>query len=154
MIQHWFNVDDSLSYKPLGRYKQSQMIIFNETTEELRSKDVGRIASQFYILHTSIQIFNTMMQPMATEADVLKMIAMSGEFDNIQSRDTESKELTKLKEEATPCEVGQGIDSPHAKTNILLQSYISRANLEDFALANDSNYVAQQAARNLPGPSL
>jgi antiviral helicase SLH1 len=127
--------------------QQSQMIIFNETTEELRSKDVGRIASQFYILHTSIQIFNTMMQPTATEADVLKMIAMSGEFDNIQSRDTESKELTNLKDEATHCEVGESIDSPHAKTNILLQSYISRANLEDFALANDSNYIAQQAAR-------
>ncbi len=127
--------------------QQSQMIIFNETTESLRSKDLGRIASQFYILHTTIQIFNTMMQPQATEADVLKMIAMSGEFDNIQSRDTESKELTKLREESAPCQVGEGNDTPQAKTNILLQSYISRAYLEDFALANDSNYVAQQSAR-------
>ncbi|TVY15045.1 putative helicase [Lachnellula arida] len=127
--------------------QQSQMIIFNETTEELRSKDVGRIASQFYVLHTSVQIFNTMMKPQATEADVLKMIAMSGEFDNIQSRDNESKELTKLREEASPCDVSEGNDTPQAKTNILLQSYISRANLEDFALANDSNYIAQQSAR-------
>jgi antiviral helicase SLH1 len=128
--------------------QQSQMIIFNETTEELRSKDVGRIASQYYILHTSIQIFNTMMRSQASEADVLKMIAMSGEFDNIQSRDTESKELAKLRDEATPCDIAeQGNDSPQAKTNILLQSYISRANLEDFALANDSNYIAQQSAR-------
>ncbi|KAI9730047.1 MAG: hypothetical protein M1818_008316 [Claussenomyces sp. TS43310] len=127
--------------------QQSQMIIFNETTEELRSKDVGRIASQYYILHTSIQIFNEKMRPMATEADVLKMIAMSGEFDNIQSRDNESKELSKLKVDSAPCQVGEGIDTPQAKTNILLQSYISRARLEDFALANDSNYVAQQGAR-------
>ncbi|RDW63887.1 putative ATP-dependent DNA helicase MER3 [Coleophoma crateriformis] len=127
--------------------QQSQMIIFNETTEELRSKDVGRIASQYYILHTSIQIFNTMMSPQATEADVLKMIAMSGEFDNIQSRDTESKELEKLRDESVPCQVEGGNDSSQAKTNILLQSYISRAYLDDFALANDSNYVAQQAAR-------
>lgn len=127
--------------------QKSQMIIFNETTEEVRSKDVGRIASQYYILHTSIQIFNTMMKPLATEADVLKMIAMSGEFDNIQSRDSESKELSKLKEESVPCQVEGGNDSSHAKTNILLQSYISRARLEDFALANDSNYVAQQSAR-------
>jgi antiviral helicase SLH1 len=125
-----------------------QMIIFNETTEELRSKDVGRIASQYYILHTSIQIFNEMMRSQASEADVLKMIAMSGEFDNIQSRDTESKELTKLREEASPCDIAEkGNDSPQAKTNILLQSYISRANLEDFALTNDSNYIAQQSAR-------
>lgn len=127
--------------------QQSQMIIFNETTEELRSKDVGRIASQYYILHTSIQIFNTMMRPMASEADVLKMIAMSGEFDQIQSRDTESKELSRLREESVPCQVEGGNDSSQAKTNILLQSYISRARLEDFALSNDSNYVAQQSAR-------
>ena len=35
----------------------------------------------------------------------------------------------------------------HAKTNILLQSYISRARIEDFALVSDSNYVAQNAGR-------
>ena len=130
--------------------QQSQMIIFNEITEELRSKDVGRIASQYYILHTSIEIFNTMMQPHATEADLLKMIAMSGEFDNIQSRETESKELSKLNNDFAPCDVDVskgGVGLPQVKTNVLLQSYISRAIPEDFALANDSNYIAQQSAR-------
>lgn len=127
--------------------QQSQMIIFNEATEELRAKDVGRIASQFYVLQTSIEIFNAMMRPRASEADVLKMISMSGEFDNIQSRDSESKELSRLREEAVQCEVEGGNDVAHAKTNILLQSYISRARLEDFALVSDSAYVAQNAAR-------
>lgn len=126
--------------------QQSQMIIFNEITEELRSKDVGRIASQYYILHTTIQIFNTMMQPMATEADLFRMISMSGEFDNIQSRDSESKELTKLREESAHCAVDDK-DLAQAKTNILLQSYISNARVDDFALVNDLNYVAQQSAR-------
>ncbi|OLN95658.1 putative helicase mug81 [Colletotrichum chlorophyti] len=127
--------------------QQSQMIIFNEVTEELRSKDIGRIASQYYILHTSIQIFNTMMRPQATEADILKMISMSGEFDNIQSRDSEEKELSRLRHDVVPCDVDGGIDTPQAKTNILLQAYISRAQPEDFALGNDLNYVAQQAGR-------
>lgn len=129
--------------------QQNQMIIFNETTEELRSKDIGRIASQYYILHTSIQIFNAMMEPFSTEADVLKMIAMSGEFDNIQSRDNESKELTLMRENENivPCEVGGGIDQPQTKTNILLQAFVSKAQPEDFALTNDLNYVAQQAGR-------
>ncbi|KAB5540523.1 Sec63 Brl domain-containing protein, partial [Coniochaeta sp. 2T2.1] len=129
--------------------QKSQMIIFNETTEELRSKDIGRIASQYYIQQTSIEIFNTMMRPRATEADVLKMIAMSGEFDNIQSRDSEAKELFHMKnnDNIVPCDVDKGIDTPQAKTNILLQAYISRAQPEDFALGNDLNYVAQQAGR-------
>ncbi|CAK7228554.1 Putative steryl acetyl hydrolase mug81 [Sporothrix eucalyptigena] len=127
--------------------QQSQMIIYNETTEELRSKDVGRIASQFYILHSSIQIFNSMMRQHATEAHVLQMIAKSSEFDNISSRESENKELTKLRDTGTFCDVGVTVDSPQAKTNILLQSYISKVQPDDFALGNDLNYVAQQAAR-------
>ncbi|KAJ5691837.1 hypothetical protein N7462_001260 [Penicillium macrosclerotiorum] len=127
--------------------QKSQMIIFNEKTEDLKAKDVGRIASQYYVLQTSIEIFNTMMRPRAGEADVLKMISMSGEFDNIQSRDSESKELQRLRDEAIQTEVEGGNDSPHAKTNILLQSYISRAKIEDFALVSDTGYVAQNAAR-------
>ncbi|KAK3943832.1 activating signal cointegrator 1 complex subunit 3 [Diplogelasinospora grovesii] len=129
--------------------QQSQMIIFNEATEELRSKDIGRIASQFYIQQTSIQIFNSMMNPHATEGDVLKMIAMSGEFDNIQLRNTEVNELSKMKasDQFVPIEITGGIDQPQTKTNILLQTYISKGQPEDFALTNDLNYVAQQAGR-------
>lgn len=127
----------------------SQMIIFNEKTEELRAKDVGRIASQYYVLQPSIEIFNTMMRPRASETEVLKMISMSGEFDNIQSRDSESMELQRLRSEKSivPCAIEGGNDQSYAKTNILLQSYISRARLEDFALVSDMAYVAQNAAR-------
>lgn len=126
--------------------QQSQMIIFNEITEELRAKDVGRIASQYYVLQTSIEIFNVMMRPRAGEADVLKMISMSGEFDNIQSRDSESKELSQLSH-SIPCDVAGDKNSSYGKTNILLQSYISRQRPEDFTLVSDTAYVAQNATR-------
>ena len=125
----------------------SQMAIFNETTEELRAKDVGRIASQYYVLQPSIEIFNTDMKPQASEADILKMISRSGEFDNIQCRDNELQELKRLKEDAAQCDVDGDQNSAAAKTNILLQSYISRARVEDFALVSDTAYVAQNAAR-------
>jgi antiviral helicase SLH1 len=127
----------------------TQMIIYNEKTDELRAKDVGRIASQYYILQTSIEIFNTMMRPRASATEVLKMISMSGEFDHIQSRDSESMELQRLRQEKriVPFDIEGGNDLAHAKTNILLQSYISRVRMEDFALVSDSAYVAQNAAR-------
>ncbi|KAI0396273.1 Sec63 Brl domain-containing protein [Xylariaceae sp. FL0594] len=157
--------------------QQSQMIIFNEVTEELKSKDIGRIASQYYIQQSSIQIFNEMMKPHATEADVLHIISLSGEFNNIQSRDSEAVELVRMRKEGAYCSIpgtakskddgadefvkvrvgkreedrdrdkSNGIDTPQAKTNILLQCYISRVQPEDFALMNDLNYVAQQSAR-------
>ncbi|KAF2203385.1 Sec63-domain-containing protein [Delitschia confertaspora ATCC 74209] len=126
----------------------SQMIIFNETTEDLRAKDVGRIASQYYVQQSSIEIFNSLMAPRSTEADVLGMISMSGEFDNVQSRDTEEKELSRLQENGfVPCEPKGGLGTPHGKTNVLLQSYISRARLEDYTLVSDTNYITQNATR-------
>ncbi|ETN42924.1 uncharacterized protein HMPREF1541_02082 [Cyphellophora europaea CBS 101466] len=141
---------------------RSQCIIYNEKTDELKPKDVGRIASFFYVQHSSIEIFNTMLQPLASEADVLKMISMSAEFDNITSRENEAQELHHLKQEFTWCDIDDGkrtekdsktdekelkIIQNHAKTNILLQAYISRARIEDFALSSDSKYVADNAGR-------
>jgi antiviral helicase SLH1 len=128
--------------------QQSQMIVFNETTEDLRSKDVGRIASQFYVRQSSIEIFNTMMRPRSSDADALAMVSMSGEFDQVQSRDTEEKELSALKEEGyVVTEVKGGFATPHGKTNYLLQAHISRARLEDFTLVSDTNYITQNASR-------
>ncbi|KAK5240623.1 putative steryl acetyl hydrolase mug81, partial [Cryomyces antarcticus] len=75
------------------------------------------------------------------------MISMSGEFDNITSRETEEKELIRLKDESAPCDIDGGIGTQQGKTNVLLQSYISRARLEDFTLVSDTAYVAQNAAR-------
>ncbi|KAL6705791.1 putative steryl acetyl hydrolase mug81 [Coniothyrium glycines] len=128
--------------------QKSQMIIFNETTEDLRAKDVGRIASQYYVQQSSIEIFNTMMRPRSTDADALAMVSMSGEFDQVQSRETEEKELSALEEEGyVITEVKGGYATSHGKTNYLLQAHISRARLEDFTLVSDTNYITQNAAR-------
>ncbi|KAF8448347.1 Sec63 Brl domain-containing protein [Terfezia claveryi] len=137
----------SLIIKAAKHLQNLQMIIYNETTESLSPKDLGRIASNFYILNTSIEIFNNLLKPTQSEADILSIIALSGEFDNIQSRDNEAQELMMLRENDCPCEIPGKSEDTHVKTNILLQAYISRANLEDFALVSDSAYVAQNAAR-------
>lgn len=88
--------------------RKCQMVIFNETTEELRAKDIGRIASQYYVRHSTIEMFNKTMDPIATEGQNLKMLSQSTEFDQIQSRDSEVKELQDLKEKATHFDVGDG----------------------------------------------
>jgi antiviral helicase SLH1 len=127
--------------------RQSQMISFDNSTEEFRSREIGRIASQFYVLQNSIDLFNQLMQPLGGEADMFTMLSKSSEFDNIQSRDSEYTELSLLKKDSTFCEIGGTVDQTETKTNILLQAFISRARLEDFALVSDSSYVAQNASR-------
>ncbi|KAJ6262851.1 hypothetical protein Dda_1408 [Drechslerella dactyloides] len=149
-IQHDPNLGKrrrDLIIKAARSLQRTQMIIYDDRTESLTSKNVGRIASNYYILSTSIEIFNTMMSAHAAEADVFKMLSMSGEFDQIKSRDNEAKELARLQIEECPCDIEGTLDTAHGKANVLLQSYISRSNIEDFALISDSAYVAQNAAR-------
>ncbi|OAD78991.1 hypothetical protein PHYBLDRAFT_154493 [Phycomyces blakesleeanus NRRL 1555(-)] len=124
-----------------------QMIIFDETTGYLTPTVLGRISSNFYIKHTSIEIFNGLMKPRMTEADVLSMMSMSSEFDNIRSRESEHKELKGLLEKACACDIRGGTESTPGKVNILLQTYISNAYIDDFALVSDCGYVAQNAGR-------
>ncbi|KAJ3008876.1 activating signal cointegrator 1 complex subunit [Thoreauomyces humboldtii] len=127
---------------------KAQMILHDERNGYLTPKDLGRTASSFYIQTASVEIFNTMMRPRMTEADVLSMLSMSTEFENIKVRAEEVQELKGLEAECV-CAVKGGIDTNYGKTNILLQSYILRGRIEDFALVSDTAYVAQNASRIL-----
>lgn len=124
-----------------------QMIVFDEVSMYFISKDLGKISSDFYLLNESVEIFNQISNPRATEADVLSMISMSSEFDGLKFREEESKELTRLAENAAPCQIGGELESAHGKTNVLLQAYISQSKIFDSALSSDSNYVAQNSTR-------
>lgn len=128
------------------RLHHLQMIVFDENAGAFIAKDLGRTASDFYLLNNSVEIFNQMLNPRATEADVLAMISMSSEFDNIKFREEEKEELKKVHEQ-TPCQVGGEAESNQWKTNILLQAYVSQTALRESSLISDCNYVAQNAAR-------
>ncbi|EAU84905.2 activating signal cointegrator 1 complex subunit 3 [Coprinopsis cinerea okayama7 len=107
------------------RLAETKMIIFDETT----------------------QIFNKEFRPKMSEADLLGMLSLSTEFDQIQLREAEMKEIEELMENI-PCEVKGGTSTPAGKVNILLQAYISRWDtLNDFALVSDMAYVAQTSGR-------
>lgn len=129
------------------RLQVLQMIVFDEQAGALTPKDLGRIASDFYLLNNSVEIFNQMLNPKATEADLLAMISMSSEFDGIKFRDEEKEELKKLVDHEAPCQVAGEAESAPWKTNILLQAFVSQSPLKDPALIADSNYVAQNSAR-------
>ncbi|KAF9306760.1 hypothetical protein BGZ74_003618 [Mortierella antarctica] len=126
---------------------KAQMIIYDEKTGYLTPKDLGRIASNYYVSYNSVNTYNSLMKPRMTEADVLAMVSRSTEFENVKSRDNEQSELAKLLEQACPCAVKGGLDASPSKVNILLQAAITQAPLEDFALVSDSAYVAQNASR-------
>ncbi|KAH9045206.1 Sec63-domain-containing protein, partial [Lactarius pseudohatsudake] len=129
---------------------EAKMINFDEDSSSFTINDLGRLAAKYYIHHKSIEIFNRELRTRMTEADVLSMVSLSTEFDQIQVRENETKELAQLLEMA-PCKVKVPRDEPlftrEGKVNVLLQGYISWAVVEDFALVSDMQYVAQNAGR-------
>jgi antiviral helicase SLH1 len=122
------------------------MIDFNVDGNTFTIKDVGRIAAKYYIRHQSIEVFWTLFRPQMSEADILHMLSKSTEFNQIQIRESEIKELKQLMK-SIPCEVRGGTDTSQGKANILLQSFISNLPVEDFALVSDTAYVAQNGGR-------
>lgn len=109
-------------------------------------KDGGRIAAKYYIRHQTIEAWGPIFKPEMSEADVLRVLSTSTEFDQIQIRESEVKELEQLMA-SVPCEVYGGVDTSQGKVNILLQAHISGFPIYDFALASDSAYVAQNGGR-------
>ncbi|KIJ70214.1 hypothetical protein HYDPIDRAFT_172092 [Hydnomerulius pinastri MD-312] len=122
------------------------MIDFDEPKGTFTIKDVGRIAAKYYIRHQSIEVFSSAFRPRMTEADILSMLSKSTEFDQIQVRESELKELELLIGNI-PCEVPGGTDTSQGKVNILLQAYISNLPIQDFALVSDTAYSAQNGGR-------
>jgi antiviral helicase SLH1 len=63
-----------------------QMIIYDSRTGGFMSKDLGRIASNFYIMHTSIEMINRLMTESMEVHQFLHMLSECSEFANIKSR--------------------------------------------------------------------
>ncbi|KAJ0395648.1 hypothetical protein ATCC90586_003056 [Pythium insidiosum] len=129
---------------------------------------MGRVASHFYIQHTSIQTFNELLEPRQRHAasvgngnddaddndddmdwdQALLVLCSSNEFEQLKAREDEMVELEKLQKNFARFEVrGGGLDTYTGKTNVLLQALIGRARVSNFTLISDTNYVAQNASR-------
>ncbi|KXN86403.1 Putative helicase mug81 [Leucoagaricus sp. SymC.cos] len=140
----------------INQLVEAKMVVKDHRSDSFTPTELGRIAAKYYLRHASVEIFNKEFRPRMSEADVLAMLSMSTEFDQIQLRDSEIKELEQLLEH-TPCELKRkfnvdtdeekGISTSQEKVNILLQAYISREVIDDFALVSDMAYVAQNGGR-------
>ncbi|KAG6331151.1 hypothetical protein ID866_7939 [Astraeus odoratus] len=89
--------------KELAKLKMIEFS-FQDDAEAFTIKDVGRIAAKYYIRYQSIAAWQNYFKPSMSEADVLRMLSFSTEFNQIQVRESELKELENLMKNI-PCEV-------------------------------------------------
>ncbi|KAI4125089.1 MAG: hypothetical protein LQ338_004476 [Usnochroma carphineum] len=128
--------------------EKSSLVKYDKKTGKLQPTELGRIASHYYITHSSMLTYNHHIQPMITTIDLFRIFALSDEFKYIPVRQDEKLELAKLLGRV-PIPVKESIEEPHAKINVLLQAFISRLKLEGLALMADLVYVTQSAGRIL-----
>ena len=124
------------------------LLRYDRASGRFQSTELGRIASHYYITHTSMQVYNQYLSPNLSQIDMFRIFALSDEFKYIPVRESEKQELAKLLERA-PIPVNETVEEAAAKINVLLQAYISHLKLEGFALASDMVYVTQSAGRIL-----
>jgi len=126
---------------------QFQMARFDEASGNIYITELGRVASHFYLKSSSIEVYNKLLKPHMTEADLFGMIALSSEFENVAVRSDEVVELEKLKKKYCPLDVRGGIENRQGKVCVLLQTFVSRGFIDGFSLIADLMYISQNAGR-------
>ncbi|XP_048349860.1 activating signal cointegrator 1 complex subunit 3 [Sphaerodactylus townsendi] len=126
---------------------KARMIRFEERTGFFSSTDLGRIASHYYIKYNTIETFNELFDAHKTEGDILAIVSKAEEFEQIKVREEEIEELEALLGDFCELATPGGVENSYGKINILLQTYVSRGEIDSFSLISDSAYVAQNAAR-------
>lgn len=143
---YWKRSD--LIHSALHILHEHKLLIYDPITGLISTTELGKIASHFYIDYVTMGTYNTKLKPWMSEIDVLKIFASSGEFTYVPVRQEEKQEVAKLADRC-PIPIPDGASDPKTKISVLLQAYISRLQLEGFALMADMIYVTQSAGRLL-----
>ena len=69
------------------------MIRFDENTGLMQFTETGRIASHLYITHETIELYNEKLHETMEDSQILGLISECHEFQNLNLRDDEVKEL-------------------------------------------------------------
>uniref|UniRef100_A0A8R1EBQ1 SEC63 domain-containing protein n=2 Tax=Caenorhabditis japonica TaxID=281687 RepID=A0A8R1EBQ1_CAEJA len=105
------------------------LIKYDKRSGIIQATELGRIASHFYCTYESMQTYNKLLIETCSDIDLFRIFSMSSEFKHLSVRDEEKLELQKLAEHA-PIPIKENLDEASAKTNVLLQAYISQLKLD------------------------
>ncbi|KAH0476631.1 MAG: uncharacterized protein KVP18_003020 [Porospora cf. gigantea A] len=135
-----------LAHSVLVLLDRHNLLKYDRRSGQLQVTALGRVASHYYIRHQSMRRYNEHLSPEVSDVDLLRIFALSREFEFMPVRDEEKVEVVKLLEKV-PIPVKGGVDESLSKVNVLLQAYISRMSLEGYAINSDLVYVRQSAGR-------
>ncbi len=109
----------------------------------------GRIASFYYLHHTTMAKFSTTLSPDMPPEAILRCMCNASEYDELPVRHNEEILNAELaKHVPVPVDVGR-CDDPHVKAELLLQAHLSRVALPIADYGTDTKAVLDNALRLL-----
>jgi len=110
--------------------------------------NLGMIAAYYYINYTTIELFSMSLTSKTKIRGLIEIVAAAAEFEDLTIRHGEDGVLrslsTKLPNKLTG---GAKFNDPHIKTNVLLQSHLSRIDYKSAELQQDTENVIGKAVR-------
>lgn len=142
----------------------ARMCQYDPVHDVLSPRDLGRVASHFYVSHETIVLWSELLEeerlnkilgvPSESDAywnkvyrEVIHAVSCATEFEQMRSRQEELEDLRKLQDNGCliPLKNEFGSETREGKVAILMQAHISRVNIK----LSDISYVVQSATRLL-----
>lgn len=117
----------------LTELKNIKMIRFDSNNLQVHTTTIGRIASNFYIKHKSMEIYIEKLRPNNSEEELLEIFAASSEFEQLKYREDETEELESIR--AYVCSITKfkiektDMSTSYGKVVILLYGYLAKINV-------------------------
>ncbi|KAJ1513380.1 hypothetical protein HMI54_003032 [Coelomomyces lativittatus] len=122
------------------------MVHYHAPSGLLAPKALGRIASHFYILHSTMAMMKASVRPGMMLADVLQFLCQCPEFSQIKFKEQDAMAIDQLQPHCY-CQIDSTLSDDAQKINVLLQAYISNHPLNTFV--SEVLLITQNAARLL-----
>ena len=135
--------------KALDELEMSYCLQTDEDGRTIYSTVEGRIASFYYLAHTTLQHLRDSLEQDMTTEQMLQTLVDATEFSQLPVRHNEDLINTELAKQC-PLEVNiYTMDSPNTKTSLLLQAHFSRLVLPSTDYLTDTKSVMDNTPRVL-----
>eukprot|EP01047_Picozoa_sp_COSAG01_P036816 COSAG01_NODE_2892_length_6906_cov_7.041134_2_plen_487_part_00 len=133
----------------LADLEEAQCIEIDEMTGDVEALTLGRISSYYYLDYSTVMMFADAIGDEMSIPEVLTVLSQATEFDEVPVRHNEDKLNAELCEHVRMKDQLElsSMDSPHTKTQLLLQAHFDSLPLPISDYYTDVKMVLDQAIR-------
>ncbi len=135
--------------KALQTLQDSYCLVVDDDDRGVSSTVLGRIASYYYLTHTTVQHFTDNMSADMSLEEVLLVLCDATEYDMLPVRHNEDLLNADLAKNCPLESTMRSMESPNTKTWLLMQAHFSRLQLPCSDYYTDTKSVLDQAIRIL-----